>query len=393
MGCEGRSLAGDLLHAGARDPPGLHRRARDRRPRRHAPRDARPRRRRGEDESTASRRARHRPLRPGRRLREPDGDARQHRPRVRAERRALRLPPLGTAGVRRPQGRPPETGIVHQVNLEYLGRVVEARNGQAFPDTLLGTDSHTTMINGLGVLGWGVGGIEAEAAMLGESVSMLVPQVVGFRLRLHARGRDRDRPRPDRDADPPSDRRCREVRRVLRRGRLEPPARRPGDDREHVAGVRRDLRLLPRRPGHARVPPADGPPGGANRARRGLLQGESPLARPRPRADLHAGRGARSRRRRAQSRRPAAAAGPRAAHRCKRSFLAALETFGVDYGTSTTQQSPSRSPRATRPPTARRATTSPPEPIAVPATVLAERAKPYRSSWTGSGSTSSTAPS
>ena len=77
---------------------------------------------------------------------------------------------------------PPNTGIVHQVNLEYLGRVVEARDGQAFPDTLLGTDSHTTMINGLGVLGWGVGGIEAEAAMLGESVSMLVPQVVGFRL-------------------------------------------------------------------------------------------------------------------------------------------------------------------------------------------------------------------
>jgi aconitate hydratase len=77
---------------------------------------------------------------------------------------------------------PPGTGIVHQVNLEYLGRVVESRNGQAFPDTLLGTDSHTTMINGLGILGWGVGGIEAEAAMLGESVSMLVPQVVGFRL-------------------------------------------------------------------------------------------------------------------------------------------------------------------------------------------------------------------
>ncbi|MGH3082299.1 MAG: aconitase family protein, partial [Gaiellaceae bacterium] len=62
---------------------------------------------------------------------------------------------------------PPGTGIVHQVNLEFLGRVVESRNGQAFPDTLLGTDSHTTMINGLGVLGWGVGGIEAEAAMLG----------------------------------------------------------------------------------------------------------------------------------------------------------------------------------------------------------------------------------
>src|SRR3954454_2572311 len=78
---------------------------------------------------------------------------------------------------------PPGTGIVHQVNLEYLGRVVEERNGVAFPDTLVGTDSHTTMINGLGVLGWGVGGIEAEAAMLGEPLSMLVPQVVGFRLR------------------------------------------------------------------------------------------------------------------------------------------------------------------------------------------------------------------
>jgi aconitate hydratase len=77
---------------------------------------------------------------------------------------------------------PPNTGIVHQVNLEYLARVVESRNGVAFPDTLVGTDSHTTMINGLGVLGWGVGGIEAEAAMLGEAVSMLVPQVVGFRL-------------------------------------------------------------------------------------------------------------------------------------------------------------------------------------------------------------------
>jgi aconitate hydratase len=77
---------------------------------------------------------------------------------------------------------PPNTGIVHQVNLEFLARVVEARDGQAFPDTLLGTDSHTTMINGLGVLGWGVGGIEAEAAMLGEAVSMLVPKVVGFKL-------------------------------------------------------------------------------------------------------------------------------------------------------------------------------------------------------------------
>jgi aconitate hydratase len=77
---------------------------------------------------------------------------------------------------------PPNTGIVHQVNLEYLARVVDERDGVAFPDTLVGTDSHTTMVNGLGVLGWGVGGIEAEAALLGEELSMLVPQVVGVRF-------------------------------------------------------------------------------------------------------------------------------------------------------------------------------------------------------------------
>jgi aconitate hydratase len=77
---------------------------------------------------------------------------------------------------------PPDTGIVHQVNLEYLARVVMVEDGRAFPDTLVGTDSHTTMINALGVLGWGVGGIEAEAAMLGQPVSMLLPQVIGFRL-------------------------------------------------------------------------------------------------------------------------------------------------------------------------------------------------------------------
>ncbi len=81
---------------------------------------------------------------------------------------------------------PPGTGICHQVNLEYLGQVVWTReeNGEtyAYPDTLVGTDSHTTMINGLGVLGWGVGGIEAEAAMLGQPVSMLIPEVIGFRL-------------------------------------------------------------------------------------------------------------------------------------------------------------------------------------------------------------------
>ncbi|MFD8277533.1 aconitate hydratase [Streptomyces flaveolus] len=77
---------------------------------------------------------------------------------------------------------PPGTGIVHQVNIEHLARVVMTRDGKAYPDTLVGTDSHTTMVNGLGVLGWGVGGIEAEAAMLGQPVSMLIPRVVGFKL-------------------------------------------------------------------------------------------------------------------------------------------------------------------------------------------------------------------
>jgi aconitate hydratase len=87
---------------------------------------------------------------------------------------------------------PPDTGIVHQVNIEYLARVVFGAGGAgeahpdgvplAFPDTVVGTDSHTTMVNGLGVLAWGVGGIEAEAAMLGQPVTMLIPDVIGFKL-------------------------------------------------------------------------------------------------------------------------------------------------------------------------------------------------------------------
>ena len=77
---------------------------------------------------------------------------------------------------------PPGTGIVHQVNIEHLARVVMTHDGAAYPDTCVGTDSHTTMQNGLGVLGWGVGGIEAEAAMLGQPISMLIPKVVGFGL-------------------------------------------------------------------------------------------------------------------------------------------------------------------------------------------------------------------
>ena len=98
---------------------------------------------------------------------------------------------------------PPGTGICHQVNLEYLAQVVwttdEGGKTIAYPDTLVGTDSHTTMVNGLAVLGWGVGGIEAEAAMLGQPISMLIPEVVGFRAhRQAARRRDRDRSRAHR---------------------------------------------------------------------------------------------------------------------------------------------------------------------------------------------------
>ena len=169
---------------------------------------------------------------------------------------------------------PPNTGICHQVNLEFLARVVEERDGQAFPDTVVGTDSHTTMINGLGVLGWGVGGIEAEAAMLGEAISMLVPQVVGFRLHgALPRGCDGHRPRAHGHADPAPDRRRREVRRVLRSRPRRAAARRPGDDREHVAGVRRHLRLLP---GRRRDAPLPAP----HRAQRGARSRSSrPTAR------------------------------------------------------------------------------------------------------------------
>ena len=150
---------------------------------------------------------------------------------------------------------PPGTGICHQVNLEYLARVVEDRDGVAFPDTLVGTDSHTTMVNGLGVLGWGVGGIEAEAAMLGEPLSMLVPQVVGFRLSGAL-------PEGATATDL-----VLTVTEILRKtgvvgkfveyfgeGVAVAAARRPRDAREHVARVRRDVRLLPGRRGDARLP-------------------------------------------------------------------------------------------------------------------------------------------
>ena len=145
---------------------------------------------------------------------------------------------------------PPDTGIVHQVNLEFLAPVVFRKQTSAgiyaYPDTLVGTDSHTTMINGLGVVGWGVGGIEAEACMLGQPISMLLPPVVGFKLfgrltrRLHGH-----RPGSHHYADAAEKRRRREVCRVLRAGleRTEPGG--PRDGGQHGPGIWRDRRILP----------------------------------------------------------------------------------------------------------------------------------------------------
>ena len=177
----------------------------------------------------------------------------EQRHRVRAQRRALRVPALGPDGVPQFQGRAAE----HRHRAPGQPRVPRPRRfstarkdgvRRAYPDTLVGTDSHTTMINGLGVLGWGVGGIEAEAAMLGQPVTMLIPQVIGFKLdRQPAAGRDRHGPRAHRHRDAAQERRGRQVRRVLRRRPREPAARGPRDHRQHGAGVRQHLRHLPDR--------------------------------------------------------------------------------------------------------------------------------------------------
>ncbi len=168
---------------------------------------------------------------------------------------------------------PPGMGICHQVNLEYLARVVFTTQpdasgvAQAYPDTLVGTDSHTTMINGLGVLGWGVGGIEAEAAMLGQPVSMLVPQVVGFKLAGKAARRHHgDRSGADRDGDAAQARRRRQVRRILRRWHQRAVSCGPRHHRQHGPGVWRDLWYLPGRCGDAALSAPDGPQRGADRA-------------------------------------------------------------------------------------------------------------------------------
>ena len=183
---------------------------------------------------------------------------------------------------------PPNTGIVHQVNLENLARVVMERvvDGEllAFPDTVFGTDSHTTMINGIGVLGWGVGGIEAEAAMLGQPSSMLIPQVVGFKLtgRLPEGTTATDL--------------VLTVTQMLRAlGVVGKFVEFYGDGLQHLPladratisnmapGIRRDLRHLPDRRRSPDLPAPVRSQRGADRAGRGLCQGAGPVARRRPR--------------------------------------------------------------------------------------------------------------
>ena len=156
---------------------------------------------------------------------------------------------------------PPGTGICHQVNLEHLARVVFERDGAAFPDTVVGIDSHTTMVNGLGVLGWGVGGIEAEAAMLGQPIPMLVPPVVGLRLTGKTqRGRHRDRRRAhDHRAAPRSTAWSASSSRPIGPGvaalSLETRATIGNMSPEYGSTVHD----LPDRPGHARLPRLHGP--------------------------------------------------------------------------------------------------------------------------------------
>ena len=191
---------------------------------------------------------------------------------------------------------PPETGIVHQVNIEYLARVIvrDSSGGEAvaYPDTVFGTDSHTTMVNGLGVVGWGVGGIEAEAAMLGQPSSMLIPPVLGYRLtgRLPEGATATDLVLTITEAL----RKQGVVGKFVEFYRSGPA---PSDDcrprhaRQHVPGVRRDRRDLPDRQHDARVSAAHGSRSRARRAGRGLREGAGPVPHRRvARSGLHAKR-------------------------------------------------------------------------------------------------------
>ena len=223
---------------------------------------------------------------------------------------------------------PPGTGIVHQVNIEYLARVVWERDGVAYPDTCVGTDSHTTMENGLGVLGWGVGGIEAEAAMLGQPVSMLIPRVVGFKLSGERPARcDRHRRGAHRHRDAAQARRGRQVRRVLRRGRRRGATGQPRHPGQHEPRVRFHRSDLPDRRGDDRLPEADRPQRRAAGAGRGLRQRAGPVARPVAGAEVLRVHRAGPLRRRAVDRRPEASAGPHRLTDAKTAFRKDIHNY------------------------------------------------------------------
>ena len=240
---------------------------------------------------------------------------------------------------------PPGTGICHQVNLEYLSHVVWRRKDKvkvdgkeavmevAYPDTLVGTDSHTTMVNGLSVLGWGVGGIEAEAAMLGQPLSMVLPEVIGFKLT----GRMKE--------GVTATDLVLTVTQMLRArgvvgkfveffgpGLTASVDRRPRHAGQHVAGIWRHLRLLADRRRHHPLSEGHQPPGRGGRAGRRLRQGAGHVPRQdHARSGVHRRAQARPRHGGALARRPQASAGPRGAER-RQERLRRLHGQGVQQG-------------------------------------------------------------
>ena len=215
---------------------------------------------------------------------------------------------------------PPGTGIVHQVNIEHLARTVVTREvdgeRQAYPDTCVGTDSHTTMVNGIGVVGWGVGGIEAEAAMLGQPVSMLIPRVVGFKL-------TGDLPEGATATDL-----VLTITEMLRKHGVVGKfvefygpgvSALPLANRATIGNMSPEfgstIAIFPIDERDRRLPAPHRPLRGAARARRGVRQGAGPLARPGRRAALLREARARPLHRRPVARRPEASAGPRRALR------------------------------------------------------------------------------
>ena len=284
MGRQGRAVQGDRLHARARDPAGLHRRALRRRPRRAARRDGRHGRRPVGDQPARARRAGHRPLRPGRRVRLGPGLPHQRREGVRAQRGALRVPALGADRLRGLQGRP--AGHGHRPPGQP--RVPRARRvrqrGRAVPrharrDRLAHDDDQRPRRARLGRGRDRGGGRDARPADADADPARRRLQA----RRRAARGRDGDRPRAHRHRAAAPARRRRPVRRVLRPGDREPAARRPRDDRQHVARVRLDLRDVPDRRRDAALPDVLGPHGRARRPRRGVREGPGHVARRRQR--------------------------------------------------------------------------------------------------------------